>query len=56
MDIDFNALYVRNSDFKAYVDKYCVKHKCSVTEAIRHYLIRVVGMQYKEQAETVRKE
>lgn len=56
MDIDFNALYARNPEFKEYVDKYCVKHKCSVTEALRHYLIRVVGMQYKEQAETVRKE
>lgn len=56
MDIDFNALYARNSDFKAYVDKYCVKHKCSVTEALQHYLVQMAGRQYKEQAETVRKE
>lgn len=49
MDIDFDALYARNSDFKAYVDKYCVKHKCSVAEALRHYLVRMVGRMYKEQ-------
>ena len=49
MDIDFNALYSRNSDFKAYVDKYCVKHKCSVTEALQHYLVQMTGKMYKEQ-------
>lgn len=53
MDIDFDTLYAKNPEFKEYVDKYCVKHNCSVTEALRHYLIRVVGMQYKEQAETI---
>lgn len=53
MDIDFNALYAQNSEFKEYVDKYCVKHKCSVTESLRHYLVRMVGMQYKEKSETV---
>ena len=57
MDIDFNALYARNPEFKEYVDKYCVKHKCNVTEALQHYLVQMAGMQYKEQAETiVRKE
>lgn len=53
MDIDFNALYAQNPEFKKYVDKYCVKHKCSVTEALQHYLVRVVGIQYKEKSETV---
>ena len=56
MNIDFNALYAKNPDFKAYVDKYCVKHKCSVTEALGHYLVRMAGKMYKEQAETIRKE
>lgn len=53
MDIDFDTLYARNPEFKEYVDKYCVKHKCSVTEALQHYLVRVVGIQYKEKSETV---
>ena len=48
MDIDLNALYARNSDFKKYVEKYCVKHKCSVDEALRHYLVRMAGLQYWE--------
>ena len=49
MDIDWKALYARNSDFKAYVDKYCVKHICTVEEALTHYLVRVAGQMYKEQ-------
>ena len=53
MDIDFNALYARNPEFKEYVDKYCVKHKCSVAEALRHYLVQMTGKMYKEQAETI---
>lgn len=53
MDIDFNALYARNSDFKAYVDKYCVKHRISVEEALQHYLVQMTGKMYKEQAETI---
>lgn len=49
MDIDLNALYARNSDFKRYVDRYCVKHRCTVEEALQHYLVRVAGQMYKEQ-------
>ena len=48
MDIDFSALYAQNSDFKHYVDKYCVKHRCTVEEALQHYLVRMVGRQYWE--------
>ncbi len=53
MDIDFDTLYARNPEFKEYVDKYCVKHKCSVTEALQHYLVQMTGKMYKEQAETI---
>lgn len=48
MDIDLNVLYARNSDFKAYVDKYCVKHQITVDEALQHYLVRMVGQMYWE--------
>lgn len=48
MDIDLEALYARNSDFKTYVDKYCVKHRCAVEQALAHYLVRMVGRQYWE--------
>lgn len=51
--IDYTALYGSNEDFKRYVDKYCVKHRISVEEALQHYLVRVVGIQYKEKSETV---
>lgn len=48
MDIDFSALYARNADFKCYVDRYCVKHRCTVEEALTHYLVRMVGQMYWE--------
>ncbi len=47
-DINFSALYARNSDFKAYVDKYCVKHQITVEQALQHYLVRMAGLQYWE--------
>ncbi len=55
--IDYTALYAENEDFKRYVDRYCVKHRISVAEALQHYLVQMAGRQYKEQAETtIRKE
>lgn len=55
--IDYTALCEQNEDFKRYVDRYCVKHRISVSEALQHYLVQMVGRMYKEQAETiVRKE
>lgn len=53
MDIDFNALYAQNPEFKKYIDKYCVKHRISVEEALQHYLVQMTGKMYKEQAETI---
>ena len=50
--IDYTALYAENADFKRYVDRYCVKHRISVAEALQHYLVQMAGMQYKEQSET----
>lgn len=55
-NIDYTALYAHNSDFRRYVDRYCVKHGISVEQALQHYLVQMAGMQYKEQAETIRKE
>ena len=55
--IDYTDLYADNEDFKRYVDRYCVKHRVSVAEALQHYLVRMAGRMYKEQAETtIRKE
>ena len=55
--IDYTALYAENEDFKRYVDRYCVKHRISVAEALQHYLVQMAWKMYKEQAETiVRKE
>ena len=55
--INYTALYEQNEDFKRYVDRYCTKHRISVAEALQHYLVQMVGRQYKEQAETtIRKE
>lgn len=55
-NIDYTDLYADNADFKRHVDRYCVKHRISVAEALQHYLVQMAGRQYKEQAETIRKE
>lgn len=34
--------YNSNADFKAYVDKYCKKHKYTVEEALEHALVKDV--------------
>lgn len=47
--VDYTALYAENEDFKRYVDRYCVKHRISVDEALQHYLVRMAGRMYKEQ-------
>lgn len=51
--IDYTVLYAENEDFKRYVDRYCVKHRISVAEALQHYLVQMAGRQYKEQMDTV---
>lgn len=51
--INYTALYEQNEDFKRYVDRYCTKHRISVAEALQHYLVRMAGRMYKEQAETI---
>ena len=54
---EYEVLYQKNNDFKRYVDRYCVKHRISVEEALQHYLVQMAGRMYKEQEETiVRKE
>ena len=34
-NIDYTALYEQNKNFKRYVDRYCVKHRISVAEALQ---------------------
>lgn len=51
--IDYTAMYEQNADFKRYVDRYCVKHRISVDEALQHYLVQAAGRVYKEQMDTV---
>ena len=51
--VDYTALYAENEDFKRYVDRYCIKHRISVEEALQHYLVQMAGRQYKEQSETI---
>ena len=52
-NIDYTALYADNADFKRYVDRYCTNHRISVEQALKHCLVQMAGMQYKEQAETI---
>ena len=52
-NIDYTALYAENADFKTYVDRYCVKHRISVEQALQHYLVQMAGRMYKEQMDTV---
>lgn len=51
--VDYTALYAENEDFKRYVDRYCTKHRISVSEALQNYLVQMAGKMYKEQAETI---
>ena len=51
--IDYTALYAENEYFRRYVDRYCTKHRISVSEALQHYLVQMAGRMYKEQAETI---
>lgn len=53
MGIDYNALYAENEDFKRYVDRYCTKHECAVTEALDHVLVQMVGRQYQEEEKQI---
>lgn len=50
--MNFRKLYDENADFKAYVDKYCIKHQIPVSEAIEHYLVQEAGRMYDEIART----
>lgn len=39
-NIDYTALYADNADFRRYVNRYCVKHRISVEQALQHYLVQ----------------
>ena len=40
--------YNTNQDFKEYVDRYSIKHKVTVEEALNHALVQEVEKMYKE--------
>ena len=40
--------YENNLDFRLYVDRYCIKHKISVDEALTHELIKEIYNIYKD--------
>lgn len=40
--------YKENAAFKEYVDKYCLKHRISVNEALTHEVVKQVFLQQKE--------
>lgn len=39
--------YNTNDDFKGYVDRYCMKHKCTIEEALKHKVVTDVYEHYK---------
>lgn len=43
--MDYEALYRDNDAFKAYVDKYAVKHRIPAKEALTHYIVKEYGKQ-----------
>lgn len=45
-----SVMYELNSDFKAYVDKYCTKHGYPLHEALRHDMIHSVAQYYDGKA------
>lgn len=46
--MDYKMLYEINSAFKAYVDKYAVKHRITQDEAITHKIVQAYGVQANE--------
>ena len=40
MITSYEEAYRDNSEFKEYVDKYCVKHRISKEEALTHKLVQ----------------
>lgn len=46
--MSYKDLYNENADFKAYVDKYVIKHEITVDEALNHSLVQNVGKDYYE--------
>ena len=40
--------YHKNKEFKQYVDSYCIKHETTVSEALKHEVVRQVYLQHKE--------
>jgi hypothetical protein len=40
--------YNTNLDFRQYVEKYCVEHKCTVEEALTHAMVKSAENYYKE--------
>jgi hypothetical protein len=56
--MDLWVMYLEEPVFKAYVDKYCIKHQLEPKEAIRHALVKAYAQSlerkaYRESVETV---
>lgn len=55
--MDLWIFYRENKDFHDYVDRYCVKHKISPDEAIRHVIVKAYAEQLSKRiAEVVKVE
>lgn len=41
--MNYLSLYNTNEQFKAYVDRYCQKHRITVDVAVQHKLVQEYG-------------
>ena len=46
--MDIICFYQTNDDFRVYLDKYCDKHNLTVTEAVKHQIVKEQAKYYKD--------
>ena len=51
---ELTYLYSSNSSFKAYVDKYCIKHKLDIEEALKVALVKEYAKNLKENNDKIK--
>jgi hypothetical protein len=50
-DSVMTSLYELNTDFKAFVDKYCTKHNLTVEQALEHLIVKLYAEECRKLSE-----
>lgn len=46
--MDLITFYQTNDDFRVYLDKYCDKHNLTVSESVKHLIVKETAQYYKD--------